>query len=150
MSQINSSKHFKINTEAQPAFKINTERGIPDGSSIRSNADSRAALDNLVRLPPHKQGTIKFDASKMQRTLSPLTFEDTGQFNNLGLISTLRTSKVAKKNFQIKTQTSVDQNADEASQADNNLTTTIPVPPSFYEDDMEKKFKKYEPALRER
>ena len=117
---------------------------------MRSIADSRAALDNLVRLPAHKQGTVKFDPAKMQRTLSPLTFEDTDQFHNLNLISTLRSSKVGPKHLHIKTETSVDQNAEEASQADNALTTTIPMPPSFYEDDLEKKFKKYELALRDR
>jgi hypothetical protein len=112
-----SARQFKINNEAQPAFKINTERGIPDGQTVRSNADSRAALENLVRLPAHKQGTIKFDAAKMHRTLSPLTFEDTDQFHNLGLISTLRTSKVAPKHFQIKTEASIaaDQSTEEAS-----------------------------------
>jgi hypothetical protein len=66
-------------------------------------------------LPPHKQGTVKFDASKMQRSLSPLTYEDTDQFHNLGLIATLRNSAIKANQFQSKAGGQMEQNADEAS-----------------------------------
>ena len=149
-SQILSFRTFGKNAEAQPAFRINTERGIPDGQTVRSNADSKAALENLILLPAHKQGTVKFDASKMQRSLSPLTFEDTDQFHNLGLIATLRNSAVKAQQQHLKAEGQVDQTGEEASQADNNLMTTIPMPPSFYEDDIAKKYKKYEMAIKDR
>lgn len=71
-----------------------TDRGIPDGQSSRTHLND--SLENLVRLPPHKQGTVKFDPKLMYRSLSPLTLEDTQQFHNLGLISTLRQEKISK------------------------------------------------------
>jgi len=64
-SQITSFRTFGKNAETLPAFRINTERGIPDGQTVRSKTDSKAALENLILLPAHKQGTVKFDASKM-------------------------------------------------------------------------------------
>ena len=44
-------------------------------------------------LPNHKSGTIKFDGDPMKRTIAPLTGEDTTNFINMNLMSTLRQGK---------------------------------------------------------
>ena len=82
-------------------------------------------------MPLHKSGTSKFDPETHNRTLSPLTQEDIGQFGNLGLISTLRRTEPG-------------------AIAKNRNTSTIDNPPSFYEDDLRKKQDKYEQAIKER
>jgi hypothetical protein len=51
----------------------------------------------------------------MQRSLSPLTYEDTDQFHNLGLIATLRNSAIKANQFPSKAGGQMEQNADEAS-----------------------------------
>jgi hypothetical protein len=73
------------------------DKGIPEGSSVRSPFASRETMENLTKLPTHRQGTIKFDPLSMRRNQSPLTLEDTDQFQNLSLISTLRESKLVPK-----------------------------------------------------
>ena len=46
-----------------------------------------------MALPMHKTGTIKFDGDPGKRTLAPLTKEDTENFVNASLMSTLRADK---------------------------------------------------------
>jgi len=62
------------------------------------------------------------------RTIAPLTSEDIGQFNNLGLMSILRERKpsVTKERTQ---------------------SVTIDNPPSFYDDDIRKKEEKYKNSI---
>ena len=45
---------------------------------------------DLMHLPNHKSGTIKFDGDPLKRTIAPLTGEDTTNFINSHLMSTLR------------------------------------------------------------
>ena len=79
--------------DSAPAFKIANDRGIPNKGSIRSLARNRERMETLMMLPTHKCGTIKFDGDPNKRTIAPLTGEDTTNFMNMGLMSTLRTSK---------------------------------------------------------
>lgn len=79
------------------AFTIRHEKGIPDGKIVRSASRKAERMDSLLRRPRHKSGTMKFDGDNMQRTIAPLTYEDTGQFGNLPLISTLREANVTSR-----------------------------------------------------
>jgi len=114
-----------------PAFKIQTSKGIPDKIQIRTENTSRNRLNSLMRMPNHKLGTIKFDKSVHNRSIAPLTSEDINQFNNLSLMSTLRSS-----------QPSTSMNKSRGPTAD--------CPPSFYEDDLKKKQEKYSKAIKDR
>ena len=59
-----------------PAFKI-TKNNIPEKGSIRSAYNTRERIETLMRRPPHKEGAGKFDPENMERTIAPLTCEDT-------------------------------------------------------------------------
>ena len=87
---LNSPKGMAVDYESMPAFAINTAKGIPDKSSIRTMNTSRNRMDSLMKVPMHKQGTSKFDKSTHARSIAPLTSEDIHQFNNLSLMGTLR------------------------------------------------------------
>lgn len=87
---LSSPKGLVSDYESMPAFQVNTAKGIPDKSSIRTMNTSRNRMDSLMKVPTHKQGTSKFDKSTHARSIAPLTSEDIHQFNNLSLMSTLR------------------------------------------------------------
>ena len=114
--------------DSAPAFKITSDRGIPNKSSIESIRRNRERMETLMTKPSHKTGTLKFDGDPAKRTLHPLTHEDTGNFSNMGLISTLRAGKA------------FETGSGEARQ-------TIDNPPSFYDDDLKKWRKKFEKAV---
>ncbi len=120
-----------LNFESMPAFTIKTAKGIPDKSLIRTGDTSRNRMGSLMRMPQHKQGTEKFDKSVHDRTIAPLTSEDTSQFGNLSLMNSLRT-----------TQPSVTNGRGRSMGIDN--------PPSFYEDDIKKRMEKYAKAIKDR
>ena len=121
-----------INFESMPAFTVNTAKGIPDKSLIRTENTSRNRMDSLMRMPTHKSGTTKFDANNDVRSIAPLTSEDIGQFHNLSLMSTLRSKQPSQ----------MGQN--------RNKSVAIENPPSFYEDDLKKKHEKFSKAIKER
>ena len=79
-------------------------------------------------MPQHKSGTTKFDSTSHMRTIAPLTSEDIGQFHNLGLMSTLRSTQPSVTNQRHK-------------------SVAIDNPPSFYEADLKKKQDKYQKAI---
>ena len=72
-----------------PAFRV-VRSNIPDKGTLRSAYNTRERLDSLMRRPPHKSGTTKFDPLSSERTIAPLTSEDVNQFCNLGLMNSLR------------------------------------------------------------
>ena len=76
--------------DSAPAFKIDSIRGIPNKSSINAVRRNHERAEALLTRPSHKTGTIKFDGDPTKRTLHTLTHEDTGNFANMGLMSTLR------------------------------------------------------------
>ena len=84
-----------------------------------------------MRMPEHKSGTTKFDKSVHNRSIAPLTSEDIGQFHNLSLMGTLRSS----------------QPSTTLTKSRQTLTNN---PPSFYEEDLRKKQEKYSKAIKER
>lgn len=92
---MNSTLGSQFKDEHLETFRIRSDRAIPDGQTPRASLNPEM-LENLLRLPAHRQGTVKFDPKQMYRTLSPLTLEDTQQFDNLGLIATLRQEKINK------------------------------------------------------
>ena len=79
-----------------------------------------------MALPFHKTGTIKFDGDPGNRSLAPLTKEDTENFVNASLMSTLRVGKSMHH---------VEKHA------------TIENPPSFYDDDLNKWKNKFAKAV---
>ena len=120
------------NFESMPAFTINTGKGIPDKSAIRTENTSRNRMDSLMSVPKHKSGTTKFDSQTSIRTIAPLTSEDIGQFHNLSLMSTLRNQNVA------------------VTAHGRHKSVAIDNPPSFYDDDLKKKEDKYSKAIKDR
>ena len=85
-------------------------------------------------LPNHKSGTIKFDGDPLKRTIAPLTGEDTTNFINMNLMSTLRQGKaIGNKGGHEGRGSSA------AMMMDN--------PPSFYDDDMKKWKDKFNKAI---
>ena len=119
-----------------PAFRI-TKQAIPNKDTMRSYYTNHERIESLMRRPTHKQGTIKFDPESCERSINPLTSEDTSQFCNLGLMSSLRNNGVgvssAKKSHK-------------ASQPG----LTIDNPPSFYEDDLRKRVEKFATSIKQR
>ena len=115
-----------------PAFQIDSTKGIPEKALIRTEDTGRHRLDSLMRVPNHKAGTTKFDSMTDARTIAPLTSEDIGQFNNLGLMSTLRSQQPSVTNGM------------------RNKSVTVDNPPSFYDDDLKKKMDKYSKSIKER
>ena len=116
--------------DSAPAFRITSDRGIPNKASIDSNRRNRERMQTLMVLPMHKSGTVKFDGDPAKRTIHALTHEDTGNFSNMGLISTLRISKGGEHKVT----------AEERMHSIDN-------PPSFYEDDLQKWKKKFAAAV---
>jgi len=114
--------------DSAPAFKIESTKGIPNKSSINSIRRNRERVEALLTRPMHKTGTLKFDGDPSKRTQHSLTHEDTGNFANMSLMSTLRAGKAF-------------------ATGDDKLHTTIENPPSFYENDMNKWKKKFEKAV---
>ena len=119
--------------DSAPAFKIDAGSGIPGKGSIRDIARNKDRLQTLMSLPMHKTGTAKFDGDPTKRTLAPLTKEDTGNFGNHALMSTLRAGKGVS---------STEEGQQRASTIDN--------PPSFYDDDMNKWRNKFAKAVSSR
>ena len=76
--------------DSAPAFSISPEKGIPGKGSISQVARTSERLADLMHIPNHKSGTCKFDGDPMKRTIAPLTGEDTTNFINMNLMSTLR------------------------------------------------------------
>ena len=74
------------------AFKIGTGYGIPDGKYVRTSDRIAERMESLMRVPRHKSARKKFTGDPADRTIAPLTHEDTTQFANLPLITTLRES----------------------------------------------------------
>ena len=107
-----------------PAFRI-TKSSIPEKGTMRSKYGTQDRLDSLMRRPNHKSGTKKFDPENSERTIAPLTCEDTSQFCNLGLMNSLRqnTAGVSSAKKSLKA---------------SHAGLTIDNPPSFYDDDMRK------------
>lgn len=119
-----------MNFDSMPVFQIHTTKGIPDKGLIRTGETSRNRMHSLMKMPTHKQGTSKFDSTQDMRTIAPLTCEDTSQFGNLGLMSTLRSM-----NPSVTARTK---------------SVSVDHPPSFYEDDLRKKEAKYARAIKDR
>ena len=111
------------NYESMPVFSINKSRGIPAKHDIRNSNHSANRLASLMSLPKHKSGTTKFDVNTNDRTIAPLTSEDLGHFNNLSLMSTLRSQNPSAM-----------AGANKAPQG-----TLVDNSPSFYDDDIRKK-----------
>ena len=122
------SKNMDAAYASATAFRISTDKGIPNKSSIRSLARNRERLESLMNLPMHKTGTLKFDGDPNRRTIAPLTKEDTTNFANMSLMSTLRAGK--------------SYNSSKAGGGN-----TIENPPSFYEDDLNKWKNKFAKAV---
>jgi hypothetical protein len=102
---------------------VKSTQGIPQHSPIRQSPDERrTSLDKLMQPPKHHVTTMKFDPLTMKRTSYTLTLEDTDQFINLGLLSTLRAPKLSSRKQ--------DGNSEDAP------VSSIPVPPSFYDEDL--------------
>jgi len=116
--------------ESAPAFKIDPFRGIPNKSSINAVRRNNERVEALLSRPSHKSGTMKFDGDPGKRTLHTLTHEDTGNFANMELMSTLRQGRAFG---------SVDKTG-----------MSIDHAPSFYDDDMKKWKKKFEKAVSSR
>ena len=127
---LNSPKGLSspTNLDHMPAFTVSASKGIPDKANIRTESASRNRIDSLMRMPQHKSGTTKFDSTSHMRTIAPLTSEDIGQFHNLGLMSTLRSTQPSVTNQRHK-------------------SVAIDNPPSFYEADLKKKQDKYQKAI---
>ena len=87
-----------------------------------------------MSLPKHKSGTTKFDVNTNDRTIAPLTSEDLGHFNNLSLMSTLRSQNPSAM-----------AGANKAPQG-----TLVDNSPSFYDDDIRKKKEKYNASIQDR
>ena len=122
------------NYESMPVFTINKSRGIPGKQDIRNSNSLSNRMASLMSMPKHKSGTTKFDVKTNDRTIAPLTSEDLGHFNNLSLMSTLRSqnpSAMAGSN-----------RAPQGTLVDNS--------PSFYDDDMRKKREKYNASIQDR
>lgn len=90
LSSPKGNGNANLNLDAMPAFTIAAMKGIPDKATIRTENTSRNRLDSLMRMPDHKSGTTKFDKSQHSRSINPLTSEDINQFQNLHMMSTLR------------------------------------------------------------
>ena len=88
-----------------------------------------------MRRPNHKQGTTKFDPDNCERTVAPLTCEDTQQFCNLSLMSSLRQNAVGVSSAKKSHKTS-------------QPGLTIDNPPSFYEEDMRKWGNKFAKSIK--
>ena len=84
-----------------------------------------------MQMPTHKTGTTKFDGDPNKRTIAPLTGEDVTNFMNMGLMSTLRTAKAVSPR----------------EGGEGHAMHTIDNPPSFYEDDMNKRRNKFAKAV---
>ena len=55
--------------ETMPAFKIQTDKGIPrKGSNAPSPSKPSERLQNLVSLPKHRYGTEKYNGDVRKRT----------------------------------------------------------------------------------
>ena len=76
--------------DSAPAFSISPEKGIPGKGSISQVNRTRERITDLMNLPNHKSGTVKFDGDPLKRTIAPLTGEDTTNFINMNLMSSLR------------------------------------------------------------
>ena len=118
--------------DSAPAFKIASEKGIPNKGSIRSIARNKERMEVLMQMPNHKSGTTKFDGDPNKRTIAPLTGEDVTNFMNMGLMSTLRAGKAVSPR---------------GDGEGRHQMHTIENPPSFYEDDMKKWKDKFAKAV---
>lgn len=127
LSSPTSGANSPVNFESMPVFQVNSTMKIPDKSDYRTEVKPRR-MASLLSRPLHKSGTTKFDVTTDVRSIAPLTSEDIGQFNNLGLMSILRERKpsVTKERTQ---------------------SVTIDNPPSFYDDDIRKKEEKYKNSI---
>ena len=121
--------------DSAPAFSISPEKGIPGKGSISQVNRTRERITDLMHMPRHKSGTSKFDGDPMKRTIAPLTGEDTTNFINMNLMSTLR---------QGRSMTGKAQEGRESAQMQ------IDNAPSFYDDDMKKWKDKFNKAIQNR
>lgn len=120
---------------------------MPDVSEYRRD-DREERQHTLQKRPKHKE-VATIDEKLMS---AALTMEDKGQFINLPLINTLRDNSHAKYGNKSETK-KVGSGEDEEGKEDagpDKPPETIPMPPSFYNDAVDKWQKKYERVIKDR
>lgn len=119
---------IKLPTESTTVFHVRSDTKIPDLEDVRSPDDRQERMLSLMSVPKHKPAASKYDFDPVNRTIVPLTGEDTEQYGNLPLINTLR----------------------EPRSFDYVPKTTVANPPKFYDADQEKWAKKFEESIKDR
>jgi hypothetical protein len=126
-SKMNITNSKSTLHEGSVAFNFGQGAAIPDASIHRSGEMRAERMGSLTRVPAHKPNLMKFSGDPAHRTIAPLTYEDLGQFGNISLISTLRVDV-----------------------SPNRKVDSMGVPPSFFDDDMNKWEKKFSAAVADR